>query len=333
MSKVTLSQIAERAGVSKATVSRALENHPRISENTRKKVQSIAEKMGYQKNPLVRNIMQQHRAWGKQNQFNGTLAFITSHPDANIWKKHTISMDAYRGIEMRTKQFNFKVETFWAKNKEITGKRLTQILLSRGIRGLIIAPTNTTSTKINLDWTQFASIAITYSFRHPYINRIVNHQNHSLQVAFKKLREQGFERIGLAMRKIHDERTEFNYHAAFTAVQSEIDASAHVPMHQVESIEKSSFQKWLRKYKPDAIIINDLETLALIHTLKIKIPQSLAVVSLNRLMFPELPGINQNYTAIGKKAVDIVIAQLHRNELGFPESPTTTLIEGKWIPK
>jgi LacI family transcriptional regulator len=48
MSQVNQELIAQRLGLSRATVSRALANHPAISGETRRRVQALAQKLGYQ---------------------------------------------------------------------------------------------------------------------------------------------------------------------------------------------------------------------------------------------------------------------------------------------
>lgn len=42
---VTIRDIAKRAGVSVSTASRALNNHPKISEKTRDKIKALADEM------------------------------------------------------------------------------------------------------------------------------------------------------------------------------------------------------------------------------------------------------------------------------------------------
>jgi len=53
---VTIQDVAKAAGVSVATVSRVLNNHPSVSEKTRKKVQKVIEELNYQPNLLGRNL-------------------------------------------------------------------------------------------------------------------------------------------------------------------------------------------------------------------------------------------------------------------------------------
>lgn len=54
--KVTIKDVAKAAGVSEATVSRALSHNPRVKRDTRQKVQNIASNLGYHPNSLARSI-------------------------------------------------------------------------------------------------------------------------------------------------------------------------------------------------------------------------------------------------------------------------------------
>lgn len=54
--KATLKKISEQLGISVSTVSRALQNHPDISENTKRKVKELAELMEYEPNEFAINL-------------------------------------------------------------------------------------------------------------------------------------------------------------------------------------------------------------------------------------------------------------------------------------
>ncbi len=57
--RVTIKDIATTANLSPPTVSRALNNHPRISERTKKRVLNLAKKMGYTPNLTARGLVKQ----------------------------------------------------------------------------------------------------------------------------------------------------------------------------------------------------------------------------------------------------------------------------------
>jgi len=62
---VSLKDVARRAGVSVATVSRALHDHPRISRETKQRVQQLAAEMGYVPNETARSLVRRKtRAFG-----------------------------------------------------------------------------------------------------------------------------------------------------------------------------------------------------------------------------------------------------------------------------
>ena len=55
-SGLTMEDLAQLAGVSKITVSRALRNSPLVTEATRDKVRRVAEEQGYRFNVSARNL-------------------------------------------------------------------------------------------------------------------------------------------------------------------------------------------------------------------------------------------------------------------------------------
>ena len=55
--RVTLAQVAQLAGVSLATASKALNNQPRVSEHTRAQVRSAAEQLSYVPNSQARSLV------------------------------------------------------------------------------------------------------------------------------------------------------------------------------------------------------------------------------------------------------------------------------------
>ena len=59
MSKVSLTKISEILGMSKSTVSKALNNYTDVSPDTRKKVQDLANKLNYKPNIFAQNLRSQ----------------------------------------------------------------------------------------------------------------------------------------------------------------------------------------------------------------------------------------------------------------------------------
>jgi len=55
--KVTIKDVAKAAGVSPSTVSRALHDNPRISEEMRKQIKKIAQEMDFHPNQMARSLV------------------------------------------------------------------------------------------------------------------------------------------------------------------------------------------------------------------------------------------------------------------------------------
>ncbi len=56
MKKITMQDVAEQAGVSPKTVSRVINNEPRVSESTRKKIQQIIDELDFQPNKSAQSL-------------------------------------------------------------------------------------------------------------------------------------------------------------------------------------------------------------------------------------------------------------------------------------
>ena len=67
------------------------------------------------------------------------LAAIYTHDFAAI-KENSYLLKVWQGMERRAAELGFKLERFHLDQKKMTGKRLTQILTTRGISGLIVPP-------------------------------------------------------------------------------------------------------------------------------------------------------------------------------------------------
>ena len=87
---VTLRDIAEKAGVSRMTVSLALRGSPQVSKELQARVRQIAEEMGYQPNARVSRAMAE-LAKSRHVQADERLAFLTSEETEHGWKafRHT----------------------------------------------------------------------------------------------------------------------------------------------------------------------------------------------------------------------------------------------------
>ena len=71
---ITIYDIAEKADVSIATVSRVLNNQPRVSQTTRAHVMKVADRLGYQPHPSARSLALQ-----QTHVIAAVIPMMTSH--------------------------------------------------------------------------------------------------------------------------------------------------------------------------------------------------------------------------------------------------------------
>lgn len=95
----TIKDIAQRAGVSVSTASRALNRNPRISQKTRKKIMTIADEMGYQPNYNAQNLTR-----GESNMVGLVFPVTSDTAPANPFH-----IDLMRGISMALKPLHYEM--------------------------------------------------------------------------------------------------------------------------------------------------------------------------------------------------------------------------------
>ena len=331
--QITLKEVAQKAGVSIMTASRALRNQANVTEETREKVQKAAQQLNYRPNPLVSALMSYRRA-SRVISDTLTLAFITNFPRADGWRTLRINQDFFEGAAQACMRHGYKLEEFWLREPGMSARRLSSIFYSRNINGLLIAPLPVALGHLRLEWPIFSAVALGYSLAWPRLHRAVNHQFRSIRTALRRLRKLGYHRVGLALCASIDERVEHHYTGGFLVDQQRLDSEHRVPMHVVPDRDwtEKNFARWFAKYRPEVVVSHHEEVLEWLARLKRRVPQETGFIHLN---LPDtsgrLAGVYQNGPEVGAAAADFLVAMLQRNERGIPELPHTILVEGTWI--
>lgn len=330
-----MQDIAELAGVSRMTVSRALRRDPKISAKTTQLIHRIAREVGYRPNPLVSALMADLRQQQPVNEVS-TLAFLTAYPTRFGWREVAAFRRYFAGARERARELGYRVEDFWLRQEGMDEKAAIRILHARGIIGVMIAPTPEAGTAIQLPWEQFAVVGFGYSMSIPPVHRITNHLSHSLLVALRKLRALGYRRIGLCMPSDANERVDDAYLSGCLLFQHRLPAAESVRPLFTKQWTREAFLRWFRRERPDAIITasfraNGKLVSDWITETGLRMPDDVGLALLD--WSPEngqVAGIDQGFEKVGAAAVELLVEQLHRNERGIPDQQKVVMLEGCW---
>lgn len=323
--------IARAAGVHFTTVSLALSNSPRLPRETCVKLQRVAKDMGYVPDPMLSSLAV-YRNSLKPVDYHATLAWVTSFSGRDKWREVPVFHEQFQGATARAEELGFRLEQFWLTEPGMTAARATQILRTRGISGLIIAPLPRAGGTLSLDWTQFSSVAIGYSLVSPSLHLACAHQYRCIRLALHELALRGYKRIGLVVLRSSDDRVDRNWLAGYLIEQFEMPQRTRLKPLILTEWDDAAFGTWLRRQRPDALISKLPETLHALRRRGFAVPGDIGVAYLSHTHpGDEHSGVDENSVRVGAAAVDFVVGMLHRNERGVPEFAHRLLIDGKWI--
>ncbi|MFA6962114.1 MAG: LacI family DNA-binding transcriptional regulator [Opitutaceae bacterium] len=328
--------LAAKIGVSRATVSMALRNHPRLSEETRKRVQAEAAKLGYKPNALVSALMTQVR--GRQlNRSGEVLAFLTAYTEKEEWQGAPTVRACFEGARTQAEQLGYRLEPYWLGPLGAHSAQVSRTLRARAVRGSILAPVPLDLGPVDLRWGSNLVVAIGYSFRQQALHRVTHNQFNGMLTCYERLRALGHKRIGLAMHREADERVHHYWMAGFYTGR-QVHGGASVPMlfqgdwHNRPQ-DRVQFLDWFAKNTPDAIIgiLPDLP-LKWLKAEGVKVPSdvSYAGLDLDSSQVGKVAGVRQHSESIGAAAVDLVAGGLQRNDLRLPAHPQLIHLDGEW---
>ena len=328
---VTLKDIAEKAGVSVMTVSRVLRNAGACSEETRQRVEKVAQELGYRPNPLVSALMS-YRSRGLRAKSYSTLAFVTSFPSKNGWRETKIYNEFFEGASRSADRHGFRLEEFWLREPGMTAERLSRILYHRNVPGMLIAPLPVAHGHLRLDWEKFSAVTFGYSLARPSLHRAVNHQFRSMRIALRQLRKLGYRRMGLAMAAGFDRRVDHQWSGSFLAEQGRGDGE-RLPLFLTDENEwnERRFAQWFCEHKPEVILGHSTEVVDWLKAMGRRVPDDVGFVHLNCPTSGEFAGVYQNGIVIGEVAADFLVSMIQRSERGVPKLAHSIVVDGTWI--
>lgn len=338
MSGTSLEKIAKIAGVSKNTVSLALRNDHRLPLKTRKHLQTLARRMGYQRNAVIGELMARMRRQ-ETARFQETLALVNANRDPQSFRHHPTIPTYVAGCRARATEMGYSLDIFWLHDPEIRGAAFARILRSRGIRGLALVgmmDENRLPEHFLPVVQKFACVVTGVRTREPELSFCcVDHHALVLQ-ACEQARTLGYDRPGLVLDPVIDRLVEGRFTAGYFIGQQKIPVCHRLkPFYTTKDDVKTreAFYSWLKKDQPDVIFTLYNDVRRWLYEGGIRCPEDIGLIQLERRSKePEWAGMNQHNDIVGSAAIDLLVGMLHRDEWGIPTHPKAILISSTWSP-
>lgn len=183
----TINDIAEECGVSLSTVSLVLNDNPRISDKTRRKVLDVVERMGYQPNVQARALA---------SRSSSSLSVVVPHLNhvfADIYFGEIVS-----GIYDRAVEENYKVLLDIANKRFIDTKEYINLMKSRRSDGMLFIASSIEDTYLlEFEETSYPFLLVNHFFPESSLNYITVDYRDSARLAAEHLLGLGHKAIGV----------------------------------------------------------------------------------------------------------------------------------------
>lgn len=331
--RVSLRDIARHLGVSHVTVSLALRDSARISKELREKVRKTAEEFGYQPDPML-TALAHYRLGRKAAPITAGLAWINAwQPAASLRSFKEFDLYWY-GADLAARKYGYRLEEYRLDEK-CAPKRLHQILAARGIRGILLPPHHHHPDWRDFPWEFYSVVRFGRSLKTPECHVVTADQAVNTMLAFEKIRERGYERIGFVDSRDFTVKRGHMFQAGFLLAQTELEESQRVPILDINLVPNSGRYKqiaeWVRKHRVDAILTGMAELPDLLRKAGIRVPDDIGLACTTVLDVPISAGIDQHPEEIGRVALLMLNSLINDGAMGTPPIFRQILVEGSWV--
>ena len=312
ITKVTIEDIARELKITAATVSRALNDHPGISESTRKRVKETAARLHYQPNRIASSLR-----LGRSN----ILGVIIPSAEINFFGS------VIHGIEKIATQNNYSVLIYQSNEMYELEKKGVQAFLQSQVDGVLASVSKETINAdhyLEIKKRGVPLVLFDRAMDSLGVPSVVIDDYAGAFAATKHLIEQGCRRIahigGQQHVSIFNQRLKgyidaLNIHGIAVNEDAIVYGKVSIEsgrecMHQLLNLPKP----------PDAVFaVEDFTALGAMQCIKeagIRIPEEIAIIGFANEQFcefltPALSSVNQQTVTMGEQAAELMFSELH----------------------
>ncbi len=331
--RVSLRDIGKLLGVSHVTVSLALRNNPRISKAVREKIQQVALELGYQPDPML-TALAQYRRGKAVTPISAVIAWINAWSPAKKLRSYK-EFDAYwLGASKAAAKFGYRLEEFQL-GAGYTPERLHQILTARGIRGILLPPQRPHPNWGAFPWENYSVVRFGRSLKTPETHVVTADQVANTMLAFQKIRERGYQRIGFVTHEISSLERGHLFEAGYLMAQRSVPKSQRLPICTIGEGPRTgradAVTAWHKRHQPDAIFTDTGDMPEILKRVGLRVPGDVALAVTTLLDSSADAGIDQHPEEIGRVGFLMLNSLINDGARGIPPIFRQNLVEGSWV--
>ncbi|MBO1299799.1 MULTISPECIES: LacI family DNA-binding transcriptional regulator [unclassified Enterococcus] len=309
---ITVKDVAKKAGVATSTVSRVINDHPSISETTKKKVRKIMDELGYVPNITARNL-------GKR--ISSAVGVILPPLDSKERLGNPFYLEIMEAINEEARHHGVTTAIATAKSFDLLLENVQRMHLQKQVDGFILVYSDSEDPVIDYLYEQqipFTLIGQPYHHENEII--YIDNDNQLLgKQATEFLIDNGHKNILFVTNTTHESlyfERYFGYQKAM--MLAGLNAQPSVTLEQAE--DYLAFDSILKNTEATALVVIDdifaLRTMQLAQMYGYVIPETLSMISFNNsifstLMHPYLTSIDIDISELGRVAMQKLQELIH----------------------
>ncbi|MEO7098304.1 MAG: LacI family DNA-binding transcriptional regulator [Luteolibacter sp.] len=330
---VTQRDIARVLGVSNATVSLALRDSESLTRERREEIQAAAKRMGYRPNPAAAELSR-HKRHSSVAPTHPALAWIDVQNPAEQ-SRCDKSFDSCReGAEEAARKLGYQLEEFRIEGN-VNPESLHRELEARSIRGIVLLSQDSHPDWGAFPWENYPVVRFGRSLGNPLCHLVSSDLISNAMLAFTKMRELGYQRIGFITDRVDVVRGGHLGETGFLIAQRLVDAEDRLPVCVVGEFSDrgraKSVAKWVRENRVDAILTDIAQCPEILAEGGLRVPDDVGLACTNVMEVSVSAGIRQNSTEIGRVGVLMLHSLIAEKACGVPGIVRRMLLLGEWM--
>ena len=300
------------------TVSRVVRGGHAVGGATREKVLKAIEELNYRPDPVL-SALAAYRTAGAGKGDGSTVVFLDR--DGSQYSREVLV-----GARREALSVGYSIERHPLPVSLKERKSFSRVLFHRGVRGVLLGPSDHETNLEEWPWENFAGVSIGAVEHRPVLHAVAPDYFWGSFSAVKILLDRGSSRIGFVVNSELEGRTGHRWLGGYLAGIG--DQSPLIFKGKAGS--RRSFSYWCRRNELDGIITihdslfcgwpGDASRFLLLNDF---------AVGDNELL-DQVPRLSSDCARLGADGMRMLHQHLLRREYGVPELPRRSLLQGRW---